>query len=54
MVNRTHPKCFAMFPSCLCCTIWANYATSRLLCTGLKQRERRQDSLLFVHVVVKA
>ena len=45
--------CFAMFPSCLCCTIWAKYAKTRLVCTDLKQRERRKNSLLFVYVVVK-
>ena len=39
--------------SSLCCRIWAKYASNRLVCTDLKQRERRKDSMLFVHVVVK-
>ena len=41
------------FQPCLCCTVWAKYAITRLVCKDLKQRQRRKDSLLFVHIVVK-
>ena len=52
-MSLSYSKCFTIFSSCLRCTIWAKYAITRLVSTDLEQRERRKDSPLFVHVVVK-
>ena len=51
IISLSYPKRFTMFPPCLFSTIWEKYAITRLVRTDLKQRERRKDSLLFVHVV---
>ena len=53
LLSLSYSNCFTIFSSCLCCTIWAKYAITRLVRTDLRQRERRKESLLFVHFVVK-
>ena len=46
-------SCLKCLTSCLCCTIWAKYAITRLVRTDLKQRERRRDSLLMMKWYMK-
>ena len=36
-------SCLKCLTSCLCCTIWAKYAITRLVRTDLKQREREGE-----------
>ena len=40
--------CFTMFPSCLCCTIWAKYPITRLVSKDLKQRELEKERFTVV------
>ena len=42
-ISLSYSKCLTMFPSRLCCAIWAKCPITRLVRTDLKQRERRKD-----------